>query len=224
MRAPTRPELLLAVITVVGFGLWRVSVGSDAAKAAEILLKDAEREELLLENAVLRAERDEVDRIAADSIAQLEAVVEAAEIRATEASAAGREIFVQIIETVPDSMPELGALVERRERMHETEVVVLREIIDAERDAADVLRGQLTAANALITGIESELALAGEQIELLEDLRSPGLSTLEALGLSSGAYVIATEALGGSTLEGLIVGGTTFVVLKGGSMLLGWIF
>ena len=108
--------------------------------------------------------------------------------------------------------------------MHENEVAVLRIVIDAERDAADVLRSQLRARDSLITGLESELVVADQQIELLKSLKSPGLSTLESVSLSTGAYFASTEILGASVLEGLIVGGVTFVVLEGGSRLLGWIF
>lgn len=224
MRAPTRAEIVLAVLCIVAALLVKAAWGSEAAKEAELRIVRAEREEAQRENVLLRQKKDEIDRAAADSIAQLEAKIEDAELRATEAATAGREMFVEIIEAVPDSMPELRALVERRERMHETEVAVLRIVIDAERDAARVLRGQLTASNALIRGLESELVVAGEQIELLESLRDPGLSTLESASLSTGAYFFSTEVLGASVIEGLIVGGTTFVVLQGGSMLLGWIF
>ena len=55
-------------------------------------------------------------------------------------------------------------------------------------------------------------------------MRKTGLHNLEAMSLGVGGYLIATELLGGSTLEGLIVGGGTFVVVKGGSMLIDWIF
>ena len=199
-------------------------VNSVAAKEAELELVRSEREAAQRENDALRAAKDQVDQIAADSIAQLNAVVKDAERRASEVSAEGRETYVQIIEAVPDSMPEIRALIERRERMHETEVMVLNIVIDAERDAADVLRGQITARDTLITGLEAEIVLANDQIALLEELRHDGLSNLEAAGLGLGGYVIATEALGASTLEGLIVGGTTFLVTQGGSKLIDWIF
>ena len=52
----------------------------------------------------------------------------------------------------------------------------------------------------------------------------PGLSTLEAVSISAAGYLVTTDLLGGSTLEGLIVGGGTFLVVKGGPRLLGWIF
>ena len=224
MRAPTRPELLLAILALSAFGMWRAGVNSVAAKEAELELVRSEREAAQRENDALRAAKDQVDQIAADSIAQLNAVVKDAERRASEVSAEGRETYVQIIEAVPDSMPEIRALIERRERMHETEVMVLNIVIDAERDAADVLRGQITARDTLITGLEAEIVLANDQIALLEELRHDGLSNLEAAGLGLGGYVIATEALGASTLEGLIVGGTTFLVTQGGSKLIDWIF
>ena len=224
MRAPTRPELLLAMLALSAFGLWRAGVHSVAAKEAELELVRSEREAVQRENDALRAAKDRVDQIAADSIAQLQAVVADAERRASEVSAEGRETYVRIIESVPDSMPEIRALVERRERMHETEVAVLNIVIDAERDAADVLRGQITARDTLISGLESELVIATEQIALLEDLRHDGFSTLESAALGAGGYVIATEALGASTLEGLIAGGTTFLVTQGGSKLIDWIF
>ena len=224
MRAPTRPELLLAMLALSAFGLWRAGVNSVAAKEAELELVRSEREAAQRENDALRAAKDQVDQIAADSIAQLQAVVADAERRASEVSAEGRQTYVRIIEAVPDSMPEIRALVERRERMHETEVAVLNIVIDAERDAADVLRGQITARDALISGLESELVVATEQVALLEDLRHDGFSTLESAALGAGGYLVTTELLGGSTLEGLVVGGATFVVLQGGSLLAGWIF
>ncbi len=223
MRAPTRLELLLAVVAVVAFGFWRSGVRSVAAKEAELVIVRAEREDVQRENDVLRAEKEEIDRIAADSIEVLEAIVEEAEHMASRAASAGRTAFVRILEAVPDSMPVLRALVERRERMHENEVEVLRIVIEAERDAADVLRGQLRARDALIMGVESELVVASEQIDLLESLKSPGLSTLESVSISTGAYFASTELLGASVLEGLVVGGATFVVLEGASMLLWWI-
>ena len=225
MRAPTRPtELLLAILALSAFGLWRAGVHSVAAKEAELELVRSEREAVQRENDALRAARDQVDRAAADSIATLEAAIADAELRASEAASQGRETYVQIIEAVPDSMPELRSLVERRERMHETEVAVLNIVIDAERNAADVLRGQITERDALISGLEAELVIASEQIALLEDLRHDGFSTLESAALGAGGYVIATEALGASTLEGLIAGGTTFLVTQGGSKLIDWIF
>ena len=224
MRAPTRPELLLAVICMAAFGMWRSGVNSAAAKEAELELVRSEREAVQRENDALRAAKDQVDRIAADSIAQLNAVVEDAERRASEVSAEGRDTYVRIIESVPDSMPEIRALVERRERMHETEVMVLNIVIDAERDAADVLRGQITARDTLISGLESELVIATEQVALLEDLRHDGFSTLESAALGAGGYLVTTNVLGGSTIEALIVGGTTFLVTQGGSKLIDWIF
>ena len=224
MRAPTRPELLLAILALSALGLWRAGVNSVAAKEAELELVRSEREAVQRENDALRAARDQVDRAAADSIATLEAAIADAELRASEAASQGRETYVQIIEAVPDSMPELRSLVERRERMHETEVAVLNIVIDTERDAADVLRGQITERDALISGLEAELVIATEQIALLEELRHDGLSNLESAGLGLGGYVIATEALGASTLEGLIAGGTTFLVTQGGSKLIDWIF
>ena len=224
MRAPTRPELLLAILALSAFGLWRAGVDSVAAKEAELELVRSEREAVQRENDALRAAKDQVDQIAADSIATLEAAIVDAELRASEAASQSRETYVQIIEAVPDSMPEIRALVERRERMHETEVAVLNIVIDAERDAADVLRGQITARDALISGLESELVVATEQVALLEDLRHDGFSTLESAALGAGGYLVTTNVLGGSTLEGLIVGGTTFLSAKGGSKLIGWIF
>ena len=224
MRAPTRPELLLAILALSALGLWRAGVDSVAAKEAELELVRSEREAAQLENDALRAAKDQVDRIAADSMAVLEAVVADAERRASEVSAEGRDTYVQIIEAVPDSMPEIRALVERRERMHETEVAVLNIVIDAERDAADVLRGQITARDTLISGLESEIDIATEQVALLEDLRHDGLSTLESAALGAGGYLVTTNVLGGGTTEGLIVGGTTFLVTQGGSILIDWIF
>ena len=224
MRAPTRPELLLTVLCMVAFGMWRSGVNSAAAKEAELELVRSEREAVQRENDALRAARDQVDRAAADSIATLEAAIADAELRASEAASQGRETYVQIIEAVPDSMPELRSLVERRERMHEAEVAVLNIVIDAERDAADVLRGQITARDALISGLESELVVATEQVALLEDLRHDGFSTLESAALGAGGYLVTTNVLGGSTIEALIVGGTTFLAAKGGSKLIDWIF
>ena len=224
MRAPTRPELLLAMLALSAFGLWRAGVNSVAAKEAELELVRSEREAVQRENDALRAARDQVDRAAADSIATLEAAIADAELRASEAASQGRETYVRIIEAVPDSMPEIRALVERRERMHETEVAVLNIVIDAEHDAADVLRGQITARDALISGLEAELVVANEQVALLEDLRHDGLSTLESAALGAGGYLVTTNVLGGSTIEALIVGGTTFLAAKGGSKLIDWIF
>ena len=224
MRAPTRPELLLAILALSAFGMWRAGVTSVAAKQAEIELVRSEREALQRENDALRAAKDRVDRIAADSIVQLNAVVADAERRANEVSVEGRETYVQIIEAVPDSMPALRSLVERRERMHETEVAVLNIVIDAERDAADVLRGQITERDALISGLESEIVIATEQVALLEDLRHDGFSTLESAALGAGGYLVTTNVLGGSTIEALIVAGTTFLAAKGGSKLIDWIF
>ena len=94
MRAPTRPELLLAVICMAAFGMWRAGVNSVAAKAAELELVRSEREAAQRENDALRAAKDRVDQIAADSIAQLQAVVADAERRASEVSAEGRETYV----------------------------------------------------------------------------------------------------------------------------------
>ena len=224
MRAPTRPELLLAILALSAFGLWRAGVDSVAAKEAELELVRSEREAAQLENDALRAAKDRVDQIAADSIATLEAAIVDAELRASEAASQSRETYVQISEAVPDSMPEIRALVERRERMHETEVMVLNIVIDAERDAADVLRGQITARDTLISGLESELVIANEQVALLEDLRHDGFSTLESAALGAGGYLVTTNVLGGSTIEALIVGGTTFLVTQGGSKLIDWIF
>ena len=224
MRAPTCPELLLAILALSALGLWRAGVNSVAAKEAELELVRSEREAAQRENDALRAAKDQVDQIAADSIATLNAVVEDAELRASEAASQGRETYVQIIEAVPDSMPEIRALIERRERMHETEVAVLNIVIDAERDAADVLRGQITARDALISGLESELDIATEQVALLEDLRHDGFSTLESAALGAGGYLVTTDVLGGSTIEALIVGGTTLLVTQGGSKLIDWIF
>ena len=224
MRAPTRPELLLAMLALSAFGMWRAGVNSVAAKEAELELVRSEREAIQRENDALRAARDQVDRAAADSIATLEAAIADAELRASEAASQGRETYVQIIEAVPDSMPALRGLVERRERMHETEVAVLNIVIDAERDAADVLRGQITARDTLISGLEAELVIANEQITLLEDLRHDGFSTLESAALGAGGYLVTTNVLGGSTIEALIAGGTTFLVTQGGSKLIDWIF
>ena len=89
MRAPTRPELLLAVLALSAFGMWRAGVNSIAAKEAELELVRSEREAVQRENDALRAAKDQVDRIAADSIAQLNEVVEDAELRASEVSAEG---------------------------------------------------------------------------------------------------------------------------------------
>ena len=224
MRAPTRPELLLVVVTTAVFALWRAGVDSVAAKEAELELVRSEREAVQRENSALRAAKDQVDQIAADSIATLNAVVEDAERRASEVSDEGRDTYVRIIEALPDSMPELRFLVERRERMHETEVAVLNIVIDAERDATDVLRGQITARDALISGLEAELVIATEQVALLEDLRHDGFSTLESAALGAGGYLVTTDVLGGSTIEALIVAGTTFLAAKGGSFLIDWIF
>ena len=238
MRAPTRSELLLAVIALAAFGLWRSGAASVAAKEAELDLVQAASVELQAElgrsqeeTQVLRREKADADQAAADSLALLNDVIADAEHRAETLATQGRQAFEEILETVPDSLPELRTLIERRERTHETEVAVLNEVIVGERSVSGVLRQQLRSANSLIRGQDIELEAGSafrlsleNEIEILEDLRSPGLSTLEAVALSSGAYVITTELLGGSTLEGLIAVGATFVVLEGGSWLLGWIF
>ncbi len=238
MRAPTRPELVLAVLCIVAALLVRAAWGSEARKEAELELQQAETVELEAELATAREETDELrrekqegDQAAADSLATLSIAVEDAELRAYALATASREAFEGILDAVPDSLPELRAQVERREELHQAEVAVLREIIGAERDAAGVLRGQLTTANALIRGQDIELETGraliesqGEQIAILEDLRSPGIGTREAVSLSVNAFFISREALGASTLEGLIAAGATFVVVKGGSMLLDWIF
>ncbi|MEE8551485.1 MAG: hypothetical protein V3T08_09570 [Gemmatimonadota bacterium] len=238
MRAPTRPELLLAVLCIVAALLVKAAWGSDAAKEAELVLAKAETVELRdslarvnEETDVLRREKADADLAAADSLAVLTDVIADAEHRAETLAISGRETFAEIIEAVPDSLPELRDLIERREQLHETEVAVLREVIAGERSASGVLRGQLTTANALIRGQDIELGVGRaliesleSEVEILEDLRSPGLSTREAASISVNAYFVSTQALGASTLEGLLVGGATFVVLEGGSMLLGWIF
>lgn len=224
MRAPSRPELILALVALSAFGLWQWSTRSVAAKDAEIRIVDAERKEVQRENATLRSARVQDDRQAEDSIAGLHEIIQDAEELAAQVASAGRETYVEIIEAVPDTMPELRALIERRERMHTTEVAVLREVIDAERSAGDVLRGQLSQANGLLSGIESELVLAGEQIGLLEELRDDGLSNLEAMSIGVGGYFVATEVLGATMIEGLVVGGVTFIVSQGGSKLFRWIF
>lgn len=238
MRAPTRAELLLVALAVVGFALWRSGLRSAAAKEAELELVKAETAELESElershneTDALRREKADADRAAADSLAVLSDVIDDAELRAEELASSGREVFEEIIETVPDALPDLRALVIERERIHNEEIAQKDTTIAAERDAAAVLRGQLTAANSLILGQGIELGASSALIgslenenQILEELRSPGLSTLEAVSISVNAYFVSTQALDASTVEGLIVGGATFVVLEGGSKLLGWIF
>ena len=69
MRAPTRPELLLAILALSAFGMWRAGVHSVAAKEAELELVRSEREAVQRENDALRAAKDQIDQIAADSMA-----------------------------------------------------------------------------------------------------------------------------------------------------------
>ena len=238
MRAPTRPELLLAVLCIIAALVVKAARGSEAEKEAELELAQAEtlefEDDLARANEVterLRREKSDADRIAADSLALLGDVIADAERRAETLAAAGREAFDEILETVPDSLPELRTLIERREVTHELEVAVLNEVISGERSVSGVLREQLTAANTLIRGQEIELNAGGaliqsleNEVEILEDLRNPGLSTLEAVSIGAGGYLVTTNVLGGSTIEGLIVGGTTFLVTQGGSKLIDWIF
>lgn len=238
MRAPTRSELLLAVLCIIAVLLVRAAWSSEAAKEAELALAKAETAELQdslarvsEETDSLRREKAGADLAAADSLAVLADVIAGAETRAEELASAGRETFAEIIEAVPDELPELRALVIERERIHAEEIAQKDTTIAAERDAAAVLRGQLTKANALIVGQGIQLVVGRaliesleNEIEILEDLRSPGLSTREAASLSVNAYFVSTQVLGASQIEGLTAGVVTFVVLEGGSMLLGWIF
>ena len=90
--------------------------------------------------------------------------------------------------------------------------------------AASRRSGQITARDTLISGLEAELVIATEQVALLEDLRHDGFSTLESAALGAGGYLVTTDVLGGSTIEALIVAGTTFLAAKGGSFLIDWIF
>ena len=71
---------------------------------------------------------------------------------------------------------------------------------------------------------DTRIVIATEQVALLEDLRHDGFSTLESAALGAGGYLVTTNVLGGSTIEALIVAGTTFLAAKGGSQLIGWIF
>ena len=98
-------------------------------------------------------------------------------------------------------------------------------MIDAEWDVASVLRGQLQAANAVICACEAELESRTERSKSSTSCTTAGSATsIEAAALGGAGYLVTTELLGGSTLEGLVVGGATFVVLQGGSLLAGWIF
>lgn len=183
-----------------------------------------ERDVATAENDILRQEKTQVDLVAADSFAVLRVVIADAERRITVIAAEGRQTFIEIIEAVPDSMPELRAQIELRERMHENEVAVKDLVIEAERDAASVLRNQLRASNGLLAGIESELVLANDQIVFLENLHDDGLSNLESASIGLGAYIVAVEALNATTVEGAVIGGVTFLVVKGGSKFISWLF
>ena len=221
MRLPTKAELILVALCIIAGFLVKAAWGSEAEKEAELRIVRTERDVLRRTNVVLRFERDEVDRkAAADSIARA-AVIGQAETVAAEADTAGREVFLRIVEVVPDSVREL---VVERERLHVVQIAQKDTIIVQERSASAVLRGQLVARDSLIVGLESDIALADDEIELLEDLRSPGLSTTESASIAVNTYFVSTEALGASTLEGLIIGGVTFVVLEGGSLLLDLLF
>ena len=84
--------------------------------------------------------------------------------------------------------------------------------------------GPPIAANDLLSAVQSDLDEAKVQIGLLENLRHSGLSNLQAMSLGAGAYVVTTEGLGGSTLEGLVAGGATFLITEGGPKLIRWVF
>lgn len=224
MRAPTGLELMLAVVALAVFGLMKLDAHTAAGREAELRSIKSHRVELQRENEALRDRMDQVDRAAADSLKRLNLAIEDAEARAEAAATAGRETFEEIVESVPDSMPELRALIERREQEHEDEVQACNCIIEEERAVSAVLRGQLTARDTLIVGLERDVELANTQIGLLEDLKHPGLSNLEAFSLGAGGYLVTTEVLGGTTLEGVVAGGVTYLITKGGSKLLRWIF
>ncbi len=224
MRAPTRAELVLAVLFVVGAALAKSGWSSNAAKKAELVLMTAERDEVQRANGVLLERLGQVDADAkADSITRAE-VVEEAESTAAEAATTGRAVFEEAVEAVPDSMPELRALIVKREQIHTTEIEQKDILISEGISAAATLRGQLIARDSLLVGYRGDIAAANGQIALLESMRGKGLSTLESVAIGAGAYVVTTEVLGGSVTEGLVAGTVTFVVTQGGSWLLRRIF
>ncbi len=226
MRAPTRLEFALVVVGLVVFGLWRASVGNAAAKEAALEVVRVEREDVRRENERLLRVKVETDKAAADTIAQLQGRIVDLEHDVDRAASTGRETYGKILDALVDSLPDLDdvrLLVEARERQHQMEVVSLRGIIDAERSASTVLLGQLASANTLIDGFSEDIQLANDQIALLESMRGKGFSNLELASLSTAAFFVSTKALSANTFEGLVVAGGTWVVLKGGSSLLGWI-
>lgn len=94
----------------------RLDARTAAAKEAERRSVKRDRVDLQRVNQALRDAKEPVDCAAAASLKVLNTAIEDAKARADSAAAAGRETFEQIIESVPDSMPELRALVERRDR------------------------------------------------------------------------------------------------------------
>ncbi len=224
MRKPHLSEVILFVVTVVVFFVVKSELKSDAANELEYKRLVENRDYFRVQNDSLRNEKVEVDRIAADSFAILEVVIADAEREITVIAAVGRQTFVEIIEVVSDTMPELRILIEEREELHIEEVDSLNSVVGSERSAANVLRGQLTISNNLLAGVESELVLANDQIVFLESLRDDGLNNLESAGIGVSAYLISTEFLKATTFEGVVIGGGTFLVVKGGSKLLSWIF
>ncbi len=240
MRKPTRIELALVVMGLVMFGLWRMSVRSGAAISADIVLVKAERVEAErratdAHRATQSLQREKItgDLIAGDSIAKLTAANEVAEARANEVAAEGRATFVAILNSLADSLPDMAdvtLLVESRELQHQIEVLSLRDMVGRERSASDILRGQLGRSNDLVGGLQRELTLSHEDIQLanvqlglLESMHGKGFSNLELASLSTAAFFVSTKVLNAPTIEGLVVGATTWVVLDGDSKLLRWI-
>ena len=223
-RVPTRNELVLAVIALAAFGVMKLDARSTAAKEAELRTATTAHEEALRTVEREREARAESDRIARDSIATLEAAIEGHERKADDAGAAGAQTFTKIVERIPPELVGLRDLVERREQEHNTEVRELRVAVTDAKSVASVLRGQLADANDFIAIQDSAAVKAEARIDILEDIKDPGLSTLESVSLGAGAYIVTTELLGGSVLEGLMAGGGTFLVVTGGSKFIRWVF
>lgn len=217
-------RLIIGVVIIVMALVIRSEIRGNALDEERYRIMVEDRDAVTVENEILRQEKIEVDEIAADSFAVLEVVIQDAERRITVIAAEGRQTFVEIIEAIPDSMPELRAQIELREEQHDEEIAQKDTIIATERLASDVLRGQLSATNILLSGVETELVLANDQIVFLEGINDDGLNNLESAAIGLGAYIVTTEAFDAEPINGLIIGGTTFLVVKGGSKFLSWIF
>ncbi len=217
-------RFVVGIVIIVLALILRSEIKANAVADIKYEMIKTERDGVIRENEILRSVRDSINLVAADSIALLEHHIEDAEQMIFDISAAGRQTFNEIIESVPDSMPELRQQIELRERMHDNEIAVKDTIIVAERSISSVLRGQLKASANLLLGVESDLVLANDQIVFLERRRNDGLNNLESTAFGLGAYIVSIEVFGTTKLEGIIVGGGTYLVVRGGSKLIRWIF